>query len=56
LASLGASMMLHLACADSWSGRVAAAASELLRLVEQGETIEVINHGRVVDVLRPPPD
>jgi prevent-host-death family protein len=31
-------------------------ASELLRLVEQGETIEVTNHGRVVAVLAPPPD
>jgi prevent-host-death family protein len=30
-------------------------ASELLRLVEQGETIEVTNHGRVVAVLAPPP-
>jgi len=30
-------------------------ASELLRLVEQGETIEVTNHGRVVAVLGPPP-
>ena len=29
-------------------------ASELLRLVEQGETIEVTNHGRVVAVLAPP--
>jgi prevent-host-death family protein len=28
-------------------------ASELLRLVEQGETIEVTNHGRVVAVLAP---
>jgi prevent-host-death family protein len=31
-------------------------ASELLRLVEQGETIEVTNHGRVVAVLAPPPE
>jgi prevent-host-death family protein len=31
-------------------------ASELLRLVEQGETIEVTNHGRVVAVLTPPPE
>jgi prevent-host-death family protein len=31
-------------------------ASELLRLVEQGETIEVTNHGRVVAVLVPPPE
>ena len=31
-------------------------ASELLRLVEQGETIEVTNHGRVVAVLMPPPE
>ncbi|MCA1646699.1 MAG: type II toxin-antitoxin system prevent-host-death family antitoxin [Chloroflexi bacterium] len=31
-------------------------ASELLRLVEQGETIEVTNHGRVVAVLGPPPE
>lgn len=30
-------------------------ASELLRFVEQGETIEVTNHGRVVAVLAPPP-
>jgi prevent-host-death family protein len=30
-------------------------ASELMRLVEQGETIEVTNHGRVVVVLAPPP-
>lgn len=31
-------------------------ASELLRFVEQGETIEVTNHGRVVAVLAPPPE
>ena len=30
-------------------------ASELLRLVEQGETIEITNHSRVVAVLAPPP-
>jgi prevent-host-death family protein len=31
-------------------------ASELLRLVEQGETIEVTDHGRVVAILAPPPE
>jgi prevent-host-death family protein len=31
-------------------------ASELLRLVEQGETIEVTNHGRVVAILMAPPE
>ena len=31
-------------------------ASEILRLVEQGETIEVTNHGRVVALLTPPPE
>jgi len=29
-------------------------ASELLRIVEQGESIEITNHGRVVAVLAPP--
>ena len=31
-------------------------ASELLRLVEQGQTIEITNHGRVVAILAPPPE
>ena len=31
-------------------------ASELLRRVQQGETIEVTDHGRRVAILSPPPD
>ena len=31
-------------------------ASELLRRVEQGETIEVTDRGRLVAILAPPPD